>query len=47
MIILNCTDNIFYNRDGIVYRLVIIDEDDFNVEKEGQIEIIGWLYQLL
>ncbi|HHU54036.1 MAG TPA: BREX-1 system adenine-specific DNA-methyltransferase PglX [Clostridiaceae bacterium] len=36
----------FTDRDGIVYRLVNdIDEDDFNVEKEGQIEIIGWLYQ--
>lgn len=22
-----------------------IDEDDFNVEKGGQVEIIGWLYQ--
>lgn len=36
----------FTDKDGIVYRLVHdIDEDDFNVEKEGQIQIIGWLYQ--
>ena len=36
----------FTDKDGIVYRLVNdIDEDNFNVEKEGQIEIIGWLYQ--
>lgn len=37
----------FTDTDGIVYKLVHdIDEDDFNVEKEGgQVEIIGWLYQ--
>lgn len=36
----------FTDTDGIVYRLVHeIDEDDFNVEKEGQVEIIGWMYQ--
>ena len=36
----------FTDNDGIVYRLVHdIAEDDFNVEKEGQVEIIGWLYQ--
>lgn len=36
----------FTDKDGVVYRLVHdIPEDDFNVEKEGQIEIIGWLYQ--
>ncbi len=36
----------FTDKDGIVYRLVHdILEDDFNVEKEGQVEIIGWLYQ--
>ena len=34
------------DRDGVVYRLTHdIDEDDFNVEKGGQVEIIGWLYQ--
>lgn len=36
----------FTDKDGVVYRLVNdIREDDFNVEKEGQVEIIGWLYQ--
>ena len=34
------------DRDGVIYKLVHdIDEDDFNVEKGGQVEIIGWLYQ--
>ena len=33
-------------RDGVVYKLVHdISEDDFNIEKGGQVEIIGWLYQ--
>ena len=36
----------FTDKDGIVYHLVHdIPEDDFNIEKEGQVEIIGWLYQ--
>ena len=36
----------FTDRDGVVCRLVSdIPEDDFNVSKEGQVEIIGWLYQ--
>ena len=36
----------FTDKDGIVYHLTHdIAEDDFNVEKEGQVEIIGWLYQ--
>ncbi len=36
----------FTDKDGVVYRLVHdVDEDDFNVEKEGQVEIIGWMYQ--
>ena len=36
----------FTDNDGIVYHLVHdIAEDDFNIEKEGQVEIIGWLYQ--
>ncbi|WP_313126657.1 BREX-1 system adenine-specific DNA-methyltransferase PglX [Proteiniclasticum ruminis] len=36
----------FTDKEGIVYHLVNdIDEDDFNVSKEGQVEIIGWLYQ--
>jgi hypothetical protein len=36
----------FTDHDGVVYHLVHdISEDDFNVEKEGQIEMIGWMYQ--
>lgn len=36
----------FTDKDGLVYHLVNdISEDDFNVSKEGQVEIIGWLYQ--
>ena len=36
----------FTDKDGIVYHLVNdIDESDFDIEKEGQIEIIGWMYQ--
>lgn len=36
----------FTDEDGIIYKLVHdIDEDDFNIEKEGQVEIIGWMYQ--
>ena len=36
----------FTDQDGVVYHLTHdISEDDFNVEKEGQVEIIGWLYQ--
>lgn len=36
----------FIDREGVVWHLLNdIDEDDFNVEKEGQVEIIGWLYQ--
>lgn len=34
------------DQDGVVYRLIHdIDEEDFNIEKGGQVEIIGWLYQ--
>lgn len=34
------------DKDGVVFHLVNdISEDDFNIEKGGQIEIIGWLYQ--
>lgn len=36
----------FTDKESVVYHLVHdISEDDFNVSKEGQIEIIGWLYQ--
>jgi hypothetical protein len=34
------------DKEGVVYHLVHdIAEDDFNIEKGGQVEIIGWLYQ--
>jgi len=34
------------DRDGVVYHLVHdIPEEDFDVERGGQVEIIGWLYQ--
>lgn len=36
----------YTDKDGVVYHLVNdIPEDDFNIEKEGQVEIIGWMYQ--
>lgn len=36
----------YTDKDGIIYHLIHdIEEDDFNIEKEGQVEIIGWLYQ--
>ena len=36
----------FTDRDGVVYHLTHdLNEDDFNVDKEGQVEIIGWMYQ--
>ena len=36
----------FTDKDGVVYHLVHdIEERDFNVAEEGQVEIIGWLYQ--
>lgn len=36
----------FTDSDGIVYHLVHdIEEEDFDVDKEGQVEIIGWMYQ--
>lgn len=35
-----------YTNDGVVRMLVdSIPESNFNVEEEGQVEIIGWLYQ--
>jgi len=34
------------DQDGVVYHLNHdIPEDDFNIERGGQVEIIGWLYQ--
>ena len=37
---------ISYTGDGVIRMLVdTIPEDNFNVETEGQVEIIGWMYQ--
>ena len=34
------------DKDGVVYHLINdIPEDDFNIKKGGQVEIIGWMYQ--
>ncbi len=34
------------DQEGVVYHLIHdIQEDDFNIERGGQVEIIGWLYQ--
>ena len=34
------------DQEGVVYHLIHdIDEDDFNIERGGQVEILGWLYQ--
>ena len=34
------------DQDGVIYHLIHdIPEDDFNIERGGQVEIIGWLYQ--
>lgn len=36
----------FTDKDGVVSHLVHdIEEKDFNIAEEGQVEIIGWLYQ--
>lgn len=36
----------FTDKDGVLWHLIHdIPEDDFNMEKEGQVEIIGWMYQ--
>lgn len=36
----------FTDKDGVVYHLTHdIPESNFNVEQEGQVEIIGWMYQ--
>lgn len=35
-----------YTGDGVIRMLIdTIPEDNFNVETEGQVEIIGWMYQ--
>lgn len=37
---------ISYTGDGVIRMLIdSIPEDNFNVETEGQVEIIGWMYQ--
>lgn len=37
---------ITYTGDGVIRMLVdSIPEDNFNIETEGQVEIIGWMYQ--
>lgn len=34
------------DQDGVVYRLINdIPEEDFDIDRGGQVEIIGWLYQ--
>lgn len=34
------------DKNDVIFRLVnTLNEEDFNVEKQGQVEIIGWLYQ--
>lgn len=36
----------FTDQESVVWHLVHdIEEDNFDVEKEGQVEIIGWMYQ--
>lgn len=36
----------FTDKEGVVFHLINdITEDDFNISREGQVEIIGWLYQ--
>ena len=36
----------FTDREGVVYHLVNdIDEANFDINREGQVEIIGWMYQ--
>ncbi|MDO4754760.1 MAG: BREX-1 system adenine-specific DNA-methyltransferase PglX [Parabacteroides sp.] len=36
----------FTDKDGVIYHLTHdIPESNFNIEQEGQVEIIGWLYQ--
>ncbi|MBQ7759007.1 MAG: restriction endonuclease, partial [Anaerotignum sp.] len=36
----------FTDQEGVVWHLVHdIEEESFDIEKEGQVEIIGWMYQ--
>lgn len=42
-LLFNCS---YVNQEGIVYRLTHdIPEEDFDITRGGQVEIIGWLYQ--
>ena len=42
-LLFNCT---YVDQEGIVYRLTHdIPEEDFDIARGGQVEIIGWLYQ--
>ena len=42
-LLFNCS---YVDQDGIVYKLTHdIPEEDFDVNRGGQVEIIGWLYQ--
>ena len=38
-------ENLLRNGSVIQQMIELIPEEDFNVEKSGQVEIIGWLYQ--
>lgn len=35
----------YIDENGVIASLLKIPESDFNVEDEGQVEIIGWMYQ--
>lgn len=35
----------YIDENGIIAKLLTIPEEDFDVEQEGQVEIIGWMYQ--
>ncbi|KRL03905.1 BREX-1 system adenine-specific DNA-methyltransferase PglX [Liquorilactobacillus hordei] len=35
----------YIDDNGVLANLLTIPEEDFNVEKGGQVEIIGWMYQ--
>ena len=35
----------YIDENGVIANLLKIPESDFNVEDEGQVEIIGWMYQ--
>ena len=42
-LLFNCS---YVDQEGIVYRLTHdIPEEDFDIDRGGQVEIIGWLYQ--